>query len=84
MSRRQKLLDLRSQSPSVLPSLLLCDFANLEAEVDRLQQAGVGALHLDVMDGHFVPNFTYGMTLVEALRGCCDLPLEVFSRIGDH
>lgn len=83
MSRRQKLIDLRSHSPAVLPSLLLCDFANLSAEVDRLQHAGVEALHLDVMDGHFVPNFTYGMTLVEALRGCCDLPLDVHLMISN-
>ncbi len=83
MSRREKLLDLRSHSPMVLPSLLLCDFANLAAEVDRLQQAGVRALHLDVMDGHFVPNFTYGMTLVEALRGCCELPLDVHLMISN-
>ena len=83
MSRRQKLLNLRSHSPTVLPSLLLCDFANLAAEVEKLQQAGVRGLHLDVMDGHFVPNFTYGLTLVEALRGCCDLPLDVHLMISN-
>jgi len=40
----------------IVPSLLLCDFGNLEREVRKLEEAGVGALHLDVMDGTFVPN----------------------------
>jgi ribulose-phosphate 3-epimerase len=60
-----------------LPSLLLCDFGNLEREVARLVAAGVPALHLDVMDGVFVPNFTYGMTLVQAFRKLTSLPLDV-------
>jgi len=64
---------LRSKAPAVLPSLLLCDFGNLEREIRRLEEAGVAALHLDVMDGQFVPNLTYGMPIVEAcnrLRIC--------------
>ena len=61
----------------MLPSLLLCDFGNLAAEVERLEEAGVAALHLDVMDGVFVPNFTYGMTIVAALRKLTDITLDV-------
>lgn len=68
---------LKQASPAILPSLLLCDFGNLEREVERLTAAGVPALHLDVMDGLFVPNFTYGMTIVEAFRKLTDLPLDV-------
>lgn len=68
---------LRAASPGILPSLLHCDFGNLEREVARLTAAGVPALHLDVMDGVFVPNFTYGMTIVEAFRKLTDLPLDV-------
>lgn len=68
---------LRVASPGILPSLLLCDFGNLEREVDRLTAAGVPALHLDVMDGVFVPNFTYGMMIVEACRKLTKLPLDV-------
>jgi len=64
-------------APAVLPSLLLCDFGNLATEVQRLEEAGVAALHLDVMDGVFVPNFTYGMTIVSALRKLTDMTLDV-------
>ena len=77
MSRPPHLDTLRVASPVVLPSLLLCDFGNLEREVDRLVTAGVKGLHLDVMDGVFVPNFTYGLTIVEAFRKLTDLPLDV-------
>lgn len=67
----------RPQQPFVLPSMLLCDFGNLEREVRALEQAGFVGLHLDVMDGVFVPNFTYGMTIVRAFRGLTSLPLDV-------
>jgi ribulose-phosphate 3-epimerase len=77
MSRRHRLADLRSVVPVVLPSLLLCDFGDLASEIRRLEAANVRALHMDVMDGHFVPNFTYGMTIVEAVRKLTDLPLDV-------
>jgi ribulose-phosphate 3-epimerase len=68
---------LLSPEPRVLPSLLLCDFGNLEREIRRLEEAGVVGLHLDVMDGVFVPNFTYGLTIVEAIRRLTVLPLDV-------
>lgn len=83
MSRRRHLLSLRQSAPAVLPSLLLCDFGNLAREVRQLEQAGVQALHLDVMDGRFVPNLTYGMPIVEALRGLTDLPLDVHLMIDE-
>jgi ribulose-phosphate 3-epimerase len=78
---------LRMAGPSVLPSLLLCDFARLADEVARLEEAGVEAMHLDVMDGHFVPNLTYGPPIVAAVRSCTDLPLDVhlmISNPGDY
>lgn len=77
MSRRQKLIDLQSGSPQVLPSLLMCDFGNLDREVKELEAAGIRCLHLDVMDGNFVPNMTYGMPIVSALRSLTDTTLDV-------
>ena len=83
MSRRTSIAGLRQAAPIVLPSLLLCDFGNLEREVERLELAGVSGLHLDVMDGNFVPNFTYGMPIVAALRKLTDLTLDVHLMIDD-
>lgn len=77
------LTKIRNASPAILPSLLMCDFGNLLGELDRLQQAGVEVLHLDVMDGHFVPNLTYGMPIVEGIRRHTDLPLDVHLMISD-
>ena len=74
---------LRSVRPTVLPSLLQCDFANLEREVHRLEEAGVECLHLDVMDGNFVPNLSYGMPIVAAIRKVTDLLLDVHLMIQD-
>ena len=45
----------------------MCDFGRLADEIARLEAAGVPAMHLDVMDGHFVPNITYGLPIVEAV-----------------
>jgi ribulose-phosphate 3-epimerase len=87
MSRSRRFDDLRQPPPVILPSLLLCDFGNLEAEVRAVEAAGARALHLDVMDGHFVPNITYGIPIVEAVRRVTDLPLDVHmmvSRPGDY
>lgn len=83
MPRRNHLSILRESAPVILPSLLLCDFGNLGREVARLEQAGVKALHLDVMDGRFVPNLTYGMPIVSALRRLTDLPLDVHLMIEE-
>ena len=71
------MLALRNADPLVLPSMLLCDFANLAKEVAKLEEAGFRALHLDVMDGVFVPNFSYVMTIVNAFHQCTKLPLDV-------
>ena len=77
MSHRANIERLRNAEPVILPSLLLCDFSNLEREVARLEEAEVEALHLDVMDGVFVPNITYGMPIVTAVRRLTELPLDV-------
>lgn len=76
MSAPASLASLQAAAPVVLPSLLLCDFGHLADEVARLEAAGVRALHLDVMDGQFVPNLTYGLPIVEAVRRASDLPID--------
>ncbi len=73
---------LRDEAAVVLPSLLQCDFGNLQREIERLEEAGIKALHLDVMDGHFVPNLSYGMPLVAAVRKLTQLPLDVHLMIS--
>ena len=68
---------LASDAPQILPSLLQCDFANLRDETQQLEEAGIEILHLDVMDGVFVPNLTYGMPIVAALQRVTELVLDV-------
>src|SRR4051812_9189177 len=74
---------LRAASPGILPSLLACDFAHMEPEVHGVEVPGVPALHLDVMDGHFVPNLSIGVPIVEAVRRITDLPLDVHLMISN-
>ncbi|MCG8651596.1 MAG: ribulose-phosphate 3-epimerase [Pirellulales bacterium] len=80
---RARLETIQAAAPSVLPSLLLCDFGDMKSEISRLDDAGARVLHLDVMDGHFVPNLTYGMPIVEGLRRHTDMPLDVHLMISD-
>jgi ribulose-phosphate 3-epimerase len=69
--------------PQVAASILTADFGHLDRVVRKLEKAGVDRLHLDVMDGHFVPNITFGPTVVEAIRRLTDLPLDVHLMISD-
>ncbi|MDR1477382.1 MAG: ribulose-phosphate 3-epimerase [Planctomycetaceae bacterium] len=69
------------------PSLLAADFANLESEIKILERAGASILHLDIMDGHFVPNISFGVPVVEAIRRVTELTLDVhlmLSRPADY
>ena len=67
----------------ILPSILSADFARLGEQVAQLEQAGCRMLHVDVMDGHFVPNITIGPPVVASLRKVTKLKLDVHLMISD-
>ncbi|MBD5209935.1 MAG: ribulose-phosphate 3-epimerase [Bacteroidales bacterium] len=61
----------------VSPSLLSADFGNLDCEVDMLNRSNADMIHLDVMDGVFVPNISFGFPVIEAVAKCAEKPLDV-------
>jgi ribulose-phosphate 3-epimerase len=79
----RRFAELRSSLPVVVPALLMCDFGHLADEVARVEAAGARVLHLDVMDGHFVPNLTYGLTIVETVRRLTELPIDTHLMISN-
>ena len=69
--------------PLISPSLLASDLARLADEIAALERAGVPMVHLDVMDGHFVPNLTFGPPVARCIRQVTDLPLDTHLMISD-
>lgn len=67
----------------ISPSILASDFANLEREVCAIAKGGADLVHVDVMDGHFVPNITIGVPVVQALKRISPIPLDVHLMISD-
>ncbi|MDR1391273.1 MAG: ribulose-phosphate 3-epimerase [Holosporales bacterium] len=61
----------------VSASILSCDLLNLETEIENLEKAGIDSLHVDIMDGHFVPNISFGVDMVKQLRLISNLPINV-------
>ncbi len=67
----------------IAPSILSADFSRLGDEIRAVEKAGAEVIHIDVMDGHFVPNITIGPLVVDAVRQVTDLPLDVHLMITD-
>jgi len=66
----------------ISPSILSADFSRLREEIKRLEMGGADMIHVDVMDGHFVPNLTIGPPIIKALRNCSALPFDVHLMIS--
>ncbi len=67
----------------IAPSILSADFTRLSDEIKAVEDAGADYIHIDVMDGHFVPNITFGPLIVKAVRRVTSLPLDVHLMISD-
>lgn len=67
----------------IAPSILSADFARLGEEIQAVEEGGAGFLHVDVMDGHFVPNITIGLPVVKAIAGATHLPIDTHLMISE-
>ena len=84
MLRRDAMLSyLRQHRPVIAPSMLKCDFGDLRNECGKIDTAKLPLYHLDVMDGHFVPNLSYGPMVIEKLRAQTRTPFDAHLMISD-
>lgn len=67
----------------IAPSVLSCDFSKMGEEIEKLIEAGADYIHFDIMDGHFVPNITFGPPIVANLRRYCSVPMDVHLMISN-
>ena len=74
---------MEKKTVKIAPSILAADFARLGEQVAEVERCGADRIHVDVMDGHFVPNISFGAVVVEAIRPITRLPLEVHLMITD-
>ena len=66
----------------ISPSILSCDFSEIGNEIKKLNDSGADLIHVDVMDGHFVPNLTFGPPVIKKIRKCSQLPFDVHLMIS--
>ena len=67
----------------ISPSMLASDYANLQTELEKCEKGGADLIHLDVMDGHFVPNISIGAPVIAAMKKVCTVPFDVHLMISD-
>lgn len=83
MTRTELLEQWKQSGPMIAPSMLKCDFGNLDRDIQKLEAGNAPLLHLDVMDGHFVPNLSYGPMVIERMRELTSMPFDAHLMISD-
>lgn len=78
-----KCAEVRIMEIKISPSMLASDYANLQAELEKCEKGGADMIHLDVMDGHFVPNISIGAPVIAAMKRVCSVPFDVHLMISD-
>lgn len=70
-------------TPKIAPSMMCCNFFNLRGELDIFEEKKIDLLHIDIMDGSFVPNFSLGADFVKKLKNATDIPLDIHLMVED-